>query len=475
LEILEISEVNLSNLERTLRIDTEFYTKENLLIEDFIKKSKYSKLTDLVKVSDGNHMSISEKFVGKGVPYYRGQDIHSFFIEGANPICIDNIAFNLPVMKRSHLKKGDVLLSIVGTIGKLGLVTTNDDATCSCKLAILRPSKIIAEFLSVFLASKYGQSQIKKFTRGAVQMGLILEDFDQLLIPSFDNIFQSKIETLVKNIHSKLEQSKSTYAQAENLLFNAIGMADFSPSNENINIKSFKDSFVATGRLDAEYYQPKYEDYIQQIKSYKNGFKSISDVLTVPIKNGTTPNSVAAGYKTNEHYFVRVEAFQQNLSIDETFFHSLDNEDYLKYKSNLVLKNDILVSMTGTIGAVVIYSPNKPALINQNVMRLRCNENLINTESLAVYLKTIGKVLLERVQTGNVQPYVNTSNFETLIVPLIDLETQTKISNLVQQSFILKAESERLLATAKRAVEIAIETDEQTAMAYINEQTGVQT
>jgi hypothetical protein len=45
----------------------------------------------------------------------------------------------------------------------------------------------------------------------------------------------------------------------------------------------------------------------------------------------------------------------------------------------------------------------------------------------------------------------------------------------VQQSFALKAESERLLAIAKRAVEIAIETDEQTAMAYINDQTGVQT
>lgn len=103
----------LSKLERTLRVDTEFYTKENLLIEDFIKKNKYSKSTDLVKVSDGNHMSISEKFIDSGVPYYRGQDIHSFFIEGANPNCIDIDTFNLPVMKRSHLKKGDVLLLLL--------------------------------------------------------------------------------------------------------------------------------------------------------------------------------------------------------------------------------------------------------------------------------------------------------------------------------------------------------------------------
>lgn len=49
---------------------------------------------------------------------------------------------------------------------------------------------------------------------------------------------------------------------------------------------------------------------------------------------------------------------------------------------------------------------------------------------------------------------------------------QTQIADLVQQSFVLKAESERLLETAKRAVEIAIETDEQTAMDYIVKQTG---
>jgi hypothetical protein len=44
--------------------------------------------------------------------------------------------------------------------------------------------------------------------------------------------------------------------------------------------------------------------------------------------------------------------------------------------------------------------------------------------------------------------------------------------NLVQQNFPLKAESERLLAIAKPAAEIAIETNEQTAVDYINDKTG---
>ncbi len=459
----------LSGLERTLRVDSEFYSKENLKIESFIKNKTYSKLTDLVKVSDGNHAAISENFTTHGVPYYRGQDVNHFFIENSAPICIASSVFNLPIMKRSHLQKGDVLLSIVGTIGSLSLVTTSDKATCSCKLAILRPHSINNYFLAVFLESIYGKNQVKKLTRGAVQMGLILEDLDQLLIPVLSNNFQVSIKKVIKLGYQKLQDSKSLYTQAETLLLKTLGLDNFTPSTQSVNIKSFKDSFAATGRLDAEYYQSKYDDYIRQIQSYKNGFKYIADVLTTPIKNGTTPDSATLGYKTLEHYFVRVEAFQQNLTIDETLFYSVNSEDYLKHNANIVLKNDILVSMTGTIGAVVIYLSNKPALINQNVMRLRCSTNIINTECFAVYLKTVGKILLERVQTGNVQPYVNTSNFETLIVPLIDLSIQTQIADLVQQSFALKKESEQLLEKAKQAVELAIEQGEDVAMAYLGE------
>jgi hypothetical protein len=52
-----------------------------------------------------------------------------------------------------------------------------------------------------------------------------------------------------------------------------------------------------------------------------------------------------------------------------------------------------------------------------------------------------------------------------------DIETQNQIADLIQQSFTLKAQSEALLTTAKRAVELAIETNEQTAINYLGIQT----
>lgn len=50
---------------------------------------------------------------------------------------------------------------------------------------------------------------------------------------------------------------------------------------------------------------------------------------------------------------------------------------------------------------------------------------------------------------------------ENVLIPIIDLETQ--IAVLIQDSFKLKSDSEALLNKAKRAVELAIETNEQTA------------
>ena len=44
------------------------------------------------------------------------------------------------------------------------------------------------------------------------------------------------------------------------------------------------------------------------------------------------------------------------------------------------------------------------------------------------------------------------------------MATQQKITTLVKESFSLKAESERLLGTTKRAVEIAIEQNESAAL-----------
>lgn len=49
------------------------------------------------------------------------------------------------------------------------------------------------------------------------------------------------------------------------------------PSTENKNIKSFNDSFAKSGRLDAEYYQTKYDEILSALTS--NNFDRLSDLV----------------------------------------------------------------------------------------------------------------------------------------------------------------------------------------------------
>lgn len=172
-------------------------------------------ITKSVSVSDGNHFTISEDFVEDGVPYFRGQDISGeFFLDGQASIQISREAYERKYMRRSHLAKGDVLVSIVGTIGSLGTIDTDQPATCSCKLAILRPRGITPAYLAVFLRSKYGALRIQQLTRGAVQRGLILQDMDQIGIARFAQL-EAEVVRLVQSARAARDATAIAQRGAE--------------------------------------------------------------------------------------------------------------------------------------------------------------------------------------------------------------------------------------------------------------------
>ncbi len=466
---LEISEVLLSKLERTARFDSEFYSKENLVIDKLIHSKKVESIAQVTKVSDGNHMSISHNFIETGIPYYRGQNIHNYFIEESNPICINEETFNIGYLKRSHLQKGDVLLSIVGTIGGVALVSTNEKATCNCKLAILRPQKINGFYLSAFLKSKFGQNQIQKFKRGAVQMGLILEDMSQIYVPILTDVFQNKIAFLIESSKNKSEISKQTYTQAENILLEEIGLQDFEPSKKPVNIKSFKDSFATSGRLDSEYYQIKYEQVVNKVKS--KPFDTLSNL--VDIKKSIEPGS--KNYVENGLPFMRVADLSKNgLSEPQKYISDFFvSENKEKIKALKPKKGTILFSKDGSVGIAYHLRQDYNGITSGAILHLNVKDDKrILPEYLTLALNSkVVQMQAERDAGGSIILHWRSNEIENVVVPIIDYKKQQQIADLIEHSFTLKKQSEHLLEVAKRAVEIAIEESKAIALKYINQET----
>lgn len=466
---LECSEIPKNDLERTLRIDAEFYQKENLNVEKLLQKTVIFPLTKFTSVSDGNHMAISDRFIADGIPYYRGQDVKSFFIEDSQPICIDEESFGSSYMMRSHLQKGDVLLSIVGTIGKLSLVNSNRKATCSCKLAILRPQKgVSGEVIATFLTSKYGQNQIKKYTRGAVQMGLILEDMDQLLVPNFSNEFITKITELFTDMNQAKTNSIMVYDEANCLLLDRLSIETQFEDNGIISTsKLFSESFKVSGRLDAEYYHPKYDNLFGALSKHKTMPLSGKQGV-VFIKKSIEPGSEA--YLEEGIPFIRVsDVDKYKISTPPIMI----SKDIVPNIEDLYPKKDtILLSKDGSIGIAYKLEKDMEAITSGALLHLTVKDsNFLLPDYLTLVLNSpIVQLQAERDCNGAIIQHWKPSDIEKVLIPILDMPIQQEIASKVQESFRLRKESKRLLKLAVKTVEMAIESDEESALLWLGSQ-----
>ncbi len=146
-------------------------------------------------------------------------------------------------LSKYALRKDDILVSVVGTLGNAAIIEKeHTPAIFSCKSTVLRTNGISPQYLLAYLNSRYGRSLLLRKERGAIQKGLNLDDLKTLDVYVAGNDLQGDIERLYRKSIGIKKCSKYRYAQAETLLLDTLGMADFSPSTDNINIKSFKDS-----------------------------------------------------------------------------------------------------------------------------------------------------------------------------------------------------------------------------------------
>ncbi len=467
----EITELNLSSLERTMRIDAEFYKKEHIAVDKVLSSWNKKSIADCFYVSDGNHMSISDSFCEVGVPYYRGQDIYNLFIENASPLMIDRTTFDRPQMRRSHLQKGDILMSIVGAIvGNSAMVTSENPATCSCKLSIMRSKDngISPELLLVYIKTRYGQVQIQKFKRGAAQTGLLLEDFDQLFIPVFGNKFQEQIGQLVNQIYKRMQEAVTTYEDAQNYLNDEIGVDVDFPQYISTE-KTLSNSFKTTGRLDAEYYQPKYDFLFEALRKVHCTPLGGESGL-VYLKKSIEPGSEA--YQEDGIPFVRVS--------DVSKYGITPPEIYLSYdvvenaESLFPKKDTILFSKDGSVGVAYKLECDEDIVTSSALLHLTVrNTSEILPDYLTLVLNsTAVQMQAERDSNGAVIQHWKPSEIENVIVPVLDIDKQKELSEMVQKSFALRRQSKQLLEYAKQTVEMAVEQGEDAALAWLKERSG---
>ncbi len=457
---------HLSEANKNERIDSQFFLPEFVDSFNVVANAPYSMLSDIAHVTDGNHVKIAENFDdSEGVRYLRGQDLSAdMMLHDRNIVHIPESCFN--ALKRSHIFKDDILITIVGAnTGLVGLVyAPPKKLVANCKLGIARvkKSKIASGYLYAFLIGRYGQHQILRSIRGGGQTGLILPDVRQLRITRLSNDFESRINDVSFYGHAKAMESKHVYGNAQNTLLSELGLTDWQPKHQLTFVKNYSDTEQA-GRIDAEYFQPKYEEIANSIKAYKGGWDTLGNLVALSDKNYKPKDK-------RQYKYIELANITGNGEIADCMVEEGQN---LPSRARRKIKTgDLIVSsIEGSLSSI--------ALIDKEYNHALCstgfhviNSKNYSSETLLVLLKSVvGQLQLKNGCSGTILTAINKDEFGKIFLPIISTKKQTQIQEKVIESFNLRKQSKYLLERAKRAVEMAIESDEQTAIDWLGNET----
>ena len=360
-------------------------------------------------------------------------------------------------------KEYDIIVTIIGAsyeiIARCVLIGSGIlPATINQNIAMIRPDrhKIVPEYLVSYMNSKYGRTYLEYLARQMEQVNLNCQEIAQFIVPIVSAEFQEMLQQIVQKAYCLLSDSRAQFKQAGSELISGLGLDIWKPSGEQISVRSFK-HISFTERIDAEYYQPKYDDLISKIKAMGKG--SVKTKCNVRDNNFNPEKHV-------EYKYIELANIGNYGEINGCTY---DRGSELPTRARRqVHTGDIIIpSVEGSLqSCALIPESYDGALCSTGFFVL--NSNKINSETLLVLFKSDPiQALLQQQCTGTILTAYNKDSLLSIPLPEINDRLQQIVKSSVEKSFQLRRKSLGLFDVATHAVEIAIEKDEVPAIEYI--------
>lgn len=397
--------------------------------------------------------------MSNGIPFIRIENIKGGFdIDDAELIYISE--FDHKRLSNSALKVDDLILSKVGN--SIGYFARVDELINECNISENNIGIKLHSFpherkhyILTYLNTHYANKLVLRRRSGNAQPKLNVGDLTYIPIPLFSADLELKMSELVMRSKYTIELSKSAYRDAENILLNKLDLIEWRIPSKTQSVKKVSESFIESGRLDAEYYQPKYDELFALLGVYDT--KTLSEIVS--IKKSIEPGSEA--YQTDGIPFIRVANLSKfGISDTDVYLSAEEYGDTIRPE-----KDTILLSKDGSVGIACKVEKDTDIITSGAILHLTVKDDSVIPDYLTLALNSIiVKMQAERDAGGSVIQHWKPSEIEKVVIPILDNEAQVQITEKVQESFALRRESAQLLELAKTAVEIAIEQGEDKAM-----------
>ncbi len=361
-------------------------------------------------------------------------------------------------LSKYALQDGDVLVSVVGTLGNAALVTPKDlPAIFSCKSTAIRNATINPVYLTAYLNCRFGRELMLRKERGAIQKGLNLDDLRDVPVFVPSPVFQKEIELRFRRSLAMTAELKRQMEQAGEVLLSNLGLADLA-STEPLTYTARASDVFAAGRIDAQYFRPLFAEVEDRLQATGRAV-DLGKILSVNAR-GRQPQYDDTGLPVINSKHVRIHRVILE-----------DNRTAAECGSPVIIETgDVLLNGTGigTIGRAAPYLHQARALPDNHVTVLRTDA--VDPVYLSVFLNSpLGQRQIERHikgSSGQIELYPN--DIARIIIWNAPDTVQQSIRAAILSAFDEEGRAKDLLEATKRAVEIAIEVGEAAAMAYLD-------
>ena len=361
--------------------------------------------------------SLGKEFTSTGIPFLRAQNVINGKVKIDDEILFIDHETHEKELKRSHIKKGDLLLTIAGTIGRTAIVEESfEGLNCNQAVAIIRlgESKILPQFLKRFIQSNNAQSQFNKGKVTATISNLSLGQIKKLKIPLPPFSEQKKIAAILDEA-DRLRQLNQQLLEEYEALTQSV----------------FLDMFGDPQLNEQNWEKDNFGNHIELLTDYhSNGnYKILSENVTL---------------KTTKDYalMVRTTDLEKNNFTDKVI--SISKKSYKFLEKSKVFGGEIIINKIGSAGKVYLMpNLNRPVSLGMNAFMIRLKETLNNIFTFFLLKTRYGEYQLQKRVKGAVTKTIRKDAVKEipLIIPPINLQTQfaTRIENIEKQKAQVQA------------------------------------
>lgn len=456
LDGLEICEVMLGELENNFTLGAEYYGKGYVETARRVAEcAKTSTLGDMsLLITDGDHGS--PEYVTDGVPYLVSEAVEQGYIDTSK------IRYITPekhaILSRSVLHPRDVIVTKTGVYFGKSAVMPDDmpEANTSSHVGkIVLKKGYNPYFVSAFLNSRFGYYQLRRRGIKATRPEIALLEFADIVIPKLSEEFEAAIEDITRRGIETYAQSTAAYTAAQSLLTSEIGHVQ--PDTRNITTQSLSHVFM-TGRLDAEYFMPKYDDLLANIK----GAQTVGDTCQLHTANYAPEAGKQYSY---------IELADIGTYGDITRTTTADGYDLPTRARRIVHTGQVIISsIEGSSQCCALITDGYDGALCSTGFYVISSE-VYNPETLMMLFKSeLVQEFMKRGCSGTILASISEEELRKIRLPFVARDTQDRIARMLQKSFSLRQKSRTLINAAVKSIELAIEYNEPTAINFITKE-----